>query len=129
MAHKKLLIIDDDKTFLDELAKALSAHRFEVVTVADPAAALEKAIETAPHVVLLDLKMSDMNGYQVARELKLCTATASIPIIAMTGVFGKEQHMALLRACGITMCLEKPVNMAELVAQVKHCVRSGFNGG
>ena len=80
-----VLVVDDSTDMLALMEKALSAD-YEVITAADPGTAIEKAFgEPRPDLILLDVEMPDIDGFEVCRALKDEPATASIPIIFLTG--------------------------------------------
>ncbi len=108
MTNAKIMIIDDDKDFLDELRESLSLGGYEVSAFTDGAAAVNAASRIQPDLVILDLKMRGKNGFQVAEEMKLREGMEEIPIIAMTGYFTRAEDETHMKACGISLCLIKP---------------------
>lgn len=104
----KLMIVDDDADFLDELQESLQAEGYEVAAISDGDSALQAALESKPDLVLLDLKMRGKSGFQVAEGLRKAAATKNIPVIAMTGFYTKAEHERLMKICGIDICLIKP---------------------
>ncbi|MGE5197720.1 MAG: response regulator [Deltaproteobacteria bacterium] len=118
MAAKKIMIVDDNREFLEELAETLKMSGYEVVMVAEAAAVLDTAAKIKPDVILLDLKMPGKSGFEVADELKHFSELEQVPIIAMTG-FLKDESTALMEMCGIRKCLRKPFNPSELIAEIE----------
>ena len=119
MAKTKVMIVDDDREFLDELGELLSLADYDAVTVADANAAVQKVASVNPDVLLLDLKMPGTDGFQVARELQRLPQTAEIPIIAMTAFWGeKERGMARDATC-IRACLSKPFQPLDVIAEIE----------
>ncbi len=80
----KILIADDSPTIVDVVQFLLQSQGYEVVTASDGIEAISKTYETKPDLVLLDIEMPKMTGYQVCRLLKSDDATKSIPIIILT---------------------------------------------
>ncbi len=115
---RRVLIIDDDKEFLEELQETLSLSGYEMVAVNDAGLALEIVRKTRPDVILLDLKMPAKSGFQVADEIKHFQETSHIPIIAMTGFF-KEDYVPLMGLCRIRKCLKKPFNPLDAIGQIE----------
>lgn len=111
-----VLVVDDTKANLDLLVAALGA--FHQVTVAlDGKSALEAVAQEPPDLVLLDIMMPDMDGYEVCRRLKADSATAGIPVIfltALTEIENKTQGFEL----GAVDYITKPFEVLEVQARV-----------
>jgi signal transduction histidine kinase/DNA-binding response OmpR family regulator len=80
----KILIADDSPTIVDVVQYLLQSHGYEVITASDGIEAILKTYQTSPDLVLLDIEMPKMNGYQVCRLLKSDETTKAIPIIILT---------------------------------------------
>jgi len=80
-----VLIVDDDTTNLKQLAHILRSE-YTIYTAIDGASALEIAEESLPDLILLDVIMSGLNGFEVLAKLKLSDITKAIPVIFITGV-------------------------------------------
>lgn len=119
MEKRKILIVDDDREFLEELKETLVLSDYEPIAVNDPKAALDTARSTRPDVIVLDLKMDDIDGFHLAELLKKSPETAPIPIIAMTGFFLKERRSSLLTSCGMETCLKKPFNPLDVISKIE----------
>ena len=119
MAKTKILIVDDDKEFLRELREILNFHGYEVVLSSNPASVPEIAANSRPAVILLDLKMDQTSGFELADELKHFTRTFDIPVIAMTGFFTESEHRALMNICGIRTCITKPFAAEEVITAIE----------
>lgn len=129
MASKKILIVDDDKEFMEELREVLVNTGYEVVAVADGIAASKAARVTRPDVILLDLRMKGMSGFEVADRLKGFSDTSGIPIIAMTGFYTLKEHAWLMNFSGIKRCLRKPFNPLDVIAEVENVLKEDANNG
>ena len=125
MGKKKILIIDDDEDLLEELQETLNISGYKTIAIKDSTCAFDTAYKFRPDLILLDLKMNDMNGFQVATSLKRFPSTTHIPIIAMTGFFNKKHHFKLMDLCGMNMCLEKPFNPPDLIVLIKEIFKEG----
>jgi DNA-binding response OmpR family regulator len=119
VAKGRVLIVDDDKEFLEELKETLDLSGYEVIKIEDSRTVQETARLTSPDVIVLDLKMNDMNGFEVAEELKRFTSTVGIPVIAMTGFFREDEHKPLMNICGIKTCIKKPFNPLDVIAAIE----------
>lgn len=120
--RKNVLIIDDDQKFLEEMQETLRLSGYDSIGVLDSREALDKAIKVKPDIILLDLKMETMSGFQVAINLRQSPDTAHIPIIAITGYFTNSHHLPLLQACGVKTCLIKPIKPLDIIARIEAMV-------
>ena len=93
MASGKILIVDDDKEFLEELREVLVNTGYEVVAVADGIAASKAARVTRPDVILLDLRMKGMSGFEVADRLKRSWRSPSMVAIGASRRGGRRCEM------------------------------------
>jgi DNA-binding response OmpR family regulator len=121
----RVLIVDDDKEFREELRETLDLSGYEVIEVADSRKVQDTASHMSPDVIVLDLKMNEMNGFEVAEELKRFTSTVGIPVIAMTGFFREDEHAPLMSICGISKCIKKPFNPLDVIAAIEAAIQ-GF---
>jgi len=119
MEGKKILIVDDDPEFTEELKELLSLSGYEAVVVNDSTQAFNVACTFKPDVIVLDIKMSEMDGFKVLEKLKESSDTTNIQVIAMTGYFTKEEHSRLMSMCGMDNCLKKPFNPLDLIARIE----------
>lgn len=119
IAKLKIMVVDDDKSFLSEVNEVLSLSGYETTAFGDGKAALKWAREKRPDVIILDIKMDGMNGFQLTKSLKRFTETAGIPVIAMTGHFTAEEHISMMQGCGIETCLKKPFNAFSMLKHIE----------
>jgi two-component system sensor histidine kinase/response regulator len=119
MFKGRVLIVDDDKEFLQELRETLDLSGYEVIEVENSRTVQYTASHANPDVIVLDLRMEDMNGFEVAEELKRFTSTVDIPVIAMTGFFREEEHIPLMNICGIKKCIRKPFNPLDVISAIE----------
>lgn len=115
----KIMIIDDDRGLLNELAEFMTLNGYEVTTADNGKSALCLIPKLKPDLVLLDLNMDKVSGFQVADHLKSSPRTENIPVIAMTGYFSDEDFTMITSACRVKKCLEKPFSPDELLNEVK----------
>jgi len=116
---KKILIIDDNKEFVDELREILDCSGYEVIATVESTAAFGLACNQRPDVILLDLKMHGMDGFQVADRLRHAPSTEKIPIIMMSSYFQEEDYDNLRELYDIRTCLKKPFNMENMISQIE----------
>jgi len=123
------MIVDDDKDLLDELQETLSMKGYYTLAINDSASAVDAACSSKPDVILLDIKMDGMSGFQVAQSLRRLPSTAIIPIIAMTGMCIQENHLSAMKLWGMDVCIEKPFNPHDLILSIQRVLRAGCAGG
>jgi CheY-like chemotaxis protein len=128
MVGEKVMIVDDNKAFLSELEEILVSCGYDVKIVTKSANAFEAARRTKPQVILLDLKMDEVNGFQVAEKLKNSPDTAGIPIIAMSGYFPVEQPSALLDMSNMESRIKKPFAILDLISQIEAVLNINNSG-
>jgi len=112
-----VLIVDDVPDNLAVLHDALDESGYTVLVAMHGEAALQRAAQALPDIVLLDAMMPGMDGFEVARRLKASPATAHIPIIFMTGLTETEHLVAALEAGGVDY-VTKPIKPREVMARM-----------
>jgi twitching motility two-component system response regulator PilH len=113
----KVLVVDDSPTEQHVCRKILEKHGFEVVSLADGEQSLEQARELRPDVILMDVVMPGMNGFQATRQLARSPDTAHIPVIIITTKDQDTDRVWGLRQ-GARDYIVKPVREQQLVASV-----------
>jgi signal transduction histidine kinase len=117
-----VLIADDQPDMLRFLQSEL-ASRYNVLTVTDGQQAVDKAIETVPDIILLDMMMPEKDGMQACREIRAALATQNVPIVLVTAHVDEETKLNALRA-GASDFLPKPFSTTELHVRVKNLIES-----
>jgi len=112
-----ILIVDDDTSNLMELVSILQPE-YKIYAVKDGTSALEKANESEPDLILLDVIMPDMNGFEVLARLKQDDKTKDVPVIFITGMNDNESEREGMEI-GAADYIRKPFN----ATMVKHRVR------
>ena len=112
-----VLIVDDVPDNLSVLHDALDESGYTVLVATSGEAALQRARQAVPDIVLLDAMMPGMDGFEVARQLKAMPETAHIPIIFMTGLTETEHLVAALQAGGVDY-VTKPIKPKEVMARM-----------
>jgi CheY-like chemotaxis protein len=116
---KRVLVVDDDKDFLEEIGHTLRSGGYDTVMTSDSMNAVKKAVEYMPDIILLDLKMDKKSGFKVADELMSNPKTKDIPVIAITGVFTRQEHKLLMKICNISECLTKPIDPSSIIDKIE----------
>ena len=126
---EKILIVDDDLDTLRLVGLLLERQGYEIVVADNGSHALDKAISENPDIILLDVMMPDLDGFEVASRLRGDAMTSKIPIIFFTAKTQVEDKVAGFEAGGDDY-LTKPVHPAELTARVRAILsRSGIPEG
>lgn len=112
-----VLIVDDVPDNLSVLHDALDESGYTVLLATHGEAALQRAAQALPDIVLLDAMMPGMDGFEVAKRLKASPQTAHIPIIFMTGLTETEYLVAALEAGGVDY-VTKPIKPKEVLARM-----------
>jgi CheY-like chemotaxis protein/DNA-binding CsgD family transcriptional regulator len=112
-----VLIVDDVPDNLSVLHDALDESGYTVLIATSGQAALQRAVQALPDVVLLDAMMPGMDGFEVARRLKANPQTTHIPIIFMTGLTESEHLVAALESGGVDF-VTKPIKPKEVLARM-----------
>ena len=118
----KVLVVDDERDARELIARVLGECKAEVLTAATAQEALDLARTSSPQVLISDIGMPDVDGYELLRRLRATEEVASrIPAIALTAFARSEDRTRALRA-GFLVHVAKPVEPAELVATVASVV-------
>ena len=112
-----VLIVDDVPDNLSVLHDALDESGYTVLVATSGEAALQRAAQAVPDIILLDAMMPGMDGFEVARRLKAASQTAHIPIVFMTGLTETEYLVAALESGGVDY-VTKPIKPKEVLARM-----------
>jgi two-component system cell cycle response regulator len=118
----RVLVVDDILSNVKLLEAKLSAEYFDVVTAFNGMECLAKVAEAAPDIVLLDVMMPGMDGFEVCRRIKSDPKTAHVPVVMVTALDQPSDRVAGLEA-GADDFLTKPVDDSALFARVRSLVR------
>ncbi len=118
----RVLIVDDERRNRDLIEVMLSAEGYNLLTASSGEEAIVTVASERPDLVLLDVMMPGMDGYQVAMRLKGHAETAHIPIIMLSALDDRNSRMHGLSA-GAEDFLTKPVNRTELCLRVRNLLR------
>jgi len=125
---KKILAVDDERAIVRLVQVNLERQGYQVVTAFDGKEALEKVESERPDLIVLDVMMPYMDGFEVLQNLKKNPNTRDIPVIMLTA---KAQDADVFRGwqSGVDCYLTKPFNPMELIAFVKRIFKALDEGG
>jgi DNA-binding response OmpR family regulator len=115
---KRILIVDDEPNIVTSLEFLMKREGFEVEIAVDGESALEAVGRGAPDLVLLDIMLPRMNGFEVCQKLRADPALRGMKIVMITAR-GRESEISRGLALGADLYVTKPFSTKELVAQVK----------
>ena len=118
----KILVVDDTPKNVKLLADLLGVKGYQVVTAASGPEALERVEAENPDLVLLDVVMPEMSGYEVCRQIRESESTRLLPVVMVTALDPGEERVKGIEA-GADDFITKPINQAELMARVKSLLR------
>lgn len=114
MTKKKILIVEDEESLLKLESILLTSRGYEVVGAADGAAALEQVVAERPDLVILDIMLPEIDGFEVCRRIKQNPETAHIPVMMLTAK-KSDQDCARGMAAGAAAYVTKPFKSARIV--------------
>lgn len=117
MAIKKILIVDDSPTERHFLGELLTKNGFQVLTLESGEEAVARTAELAPDLILMDVVMPGMNGFQATRTISRGEETKHIPIIMCTSK-NQETDMVWAKRQGAVEYVVKPIDPQELLAKI-----------
>jgi DNA-binding response OmpR family regulator len=115
----RILVIDDDTAITELMGMLLKTHGFDVVTANSGTDGIELAREKRPHIILLDLMMPDVDGWQVCKEIR---QFSNVPILILSAINDPRMVASVLDA-GADDFLVKPVPSGVLVANIRKMTR------
>ena len=120
----KVLLVEDDRSIRALVTEALHPFDVVVVEVADGRDAIRRALDVQPDLVLLDIALPGMNGWDILAELRALEDTANVPVIIITAHGQSDWEAAALRR-GADVFVEKPFRVATLVRQITALLDNG----
>jgi len=120
---KKILLIDDETDLVELVTMRLELHDYAVMPLYTSKRALEIARREQPDLILLDIQMPDMDGYEVCKALRSDDKTKGIPVILFTAKGPEVEKMSKdYRDVGADACIAKPFEPEVLVDKVKELI-------
>ncbi len=118
----KILVVEDNQDNREMVVKALKFNGYEAVEAVDGEEAIEKARTEHPDLILLDIFLPKIDGYEATRRLKGDTSLRNIPIIALTA-HAMKGSMEEALAAGCDGYIPKPIDVRELPKQIQHFLK------
>ena len=119
----KILLVEDNEMNRDMLTRRLERKGFEVVIAVDGQAGVDMASSTRPDIILMDLSLPVMDGWEATRKIKADPATQSIPVIALTAhAMAGDEQKAL--AAGCNDYDTKPIDLKRLLGKIEKLLGS-----
>lgn len=119
MRNEKILIVDDEEPNLKMLSMRLITLGYDVVFASNGEEAVKKCLDTRPDLIILDIMMPVMDGYEACRRIKADVDVANTPIIMVTALDDRESKLKGLEA-GANEFLSKPIDRLELTIRVRN---------
>lgn len=114
---KRVLVVEDNELNLKLFCDLLRAHEFVVEPVRDGREAVARARDFAPDLVIMDIQMPHVTGYELILELKADETLARIPVMAVTAYAGRDDEERI-RAAGADAYVSKPISLARFMDAV-----------
>jgi CheY-like chemotaxis protein len=116
VSQRSVLVVDDDSDNRETLAQLLEVHGYAATTAADGEVALQMAVEQPPGLIILDLVMPKLGGFEAVARLKADERTKAVPVICLTGCTNERKRAIEL---GFSAYLVKPVRAERLLRVVE----------
>jgi two-component system, cell cycle response regulator DivK len=108
-----ILVVEDHKDLRELIVLFVHSRGYEVVQAANGADAIQKAVTTDPTFILLDIRLPDINGVEVAR--RILALRPDIPIVGWTAEYVSKSYLHNLLQAGFVDCLQKPTSLSEVL--------------
>ena len=114
---KRVLVVEDNELNLKLFCDLLRAHEYLPEGVRDGREAVERARDFSPDLIIMDIQLPHVSGFEIIQQLKLDEALKTIPIMAVTAYAGREDEERI-RAVGADAYVSKPISLARFVDSV-----------
>ncbi|MFK7981228.1 MAG: ATP-binding protein, partial [Saprospiraceae bacterium] len=122
-SHKPIILVVEDNQDIAELVAAILGNSYQIGYASDGQAGMEKALEIIPDLIISDVMMPRMDGFEMCEALKIDQRTSHVPILLLTAKAGDKNKIAGLKR-GADTYLTKPINESELLLSVKNALNS-----
>lgn len=127
---KRVLLAEDEPNIVESLTFLMERAGFEISAESDGRRALDAALSNTPDILILDVMLPELDGYEILRQLRADRRTKGLPVLMLTAKGQREDRETALE-CGADMFITKPFSNSEIVAAVTQLAagRPGFDGG
>lgn len=115
---KRVLLAEDEPNIVESLTFILERSGFDVATTTNGRQALEVALSDMPDILILDVMLPELDGYEVLRRLRADARTKTLPVLMVTAKGQREDRETAMK-CGADMFITKPFVNSELIAAVE----------
>ena len=115
---RKILLVDDEQAIVDLLAAMLRKNGYEVSTALSGKSCLKKASQDKPDLIILDVLMPDLDGFEVCKQLKESESTKDIPVIMLTALI-KEEDLTKGLNEGASCFISKPFSIIDVLDEIR----------
>lgn len=119
MASRKILLVDDSETILQMEKMILAQNSYELVMARDGEEGVAKALETKPDLILMDVVMPKMNGFEAVKQLRANAQTRTVPIVMVTSK-AEAESLETGYQNGCSDYIIKPIDRLELMTKVRN---------
>lgn len=123
-SRKRILIVEDSDDTRFVYAAILSLDGYEIFEAADGEAGVASAIENRPDLIITDINMPGLNGFDVARQVRADERIARTPIVAVTGTVFRAHEAGMAKVL-FDRCFFKPMKPSEVLAEVRRLLDDG----
>jgi DNA-binding response OmpR family regulator len=121
MAPRKILLVDDSETILQMEQLILEKDAYELIVARDGEEGVAKAVKNRPDLILMDVVMPKMNGFEAVRKLRENQHTSTVPIVMVTSK-AEAESMEAGYVSGCNDYIIKPIDSLELLTKVKNLI-------
>jgi two-component system cell cycle response regulator DivK len=125
MGKAKVLYIEDNPDNMTLVRRVLEIEGYEVIAAENGKEGLSKAFNNSPDIIITDINLPDIDGYEITDTLKKDKKTAHIPIIAMTANVMKKDRESIFQA-GCDGFISKPIDIDELPGQIENFLKGNL---
>jgi DNA-binding response OmpR family regulator len=122
---KKILIIEDETIVCKSLQRFLEQHKYRVACISEGISGVEDIRKEKPDLILTDLLLPRLHGFDICRRVKEDNELKDIPLIVMTAVYKGTLHQMEARNLGVADFIEKPLNLDILLKKIKNLIGGG----
>lgn len=115
---KRVLLAEDEPNIVESLTFLMERAGFDISAESDGRKALERALIDTPDILILDVMLPELDGYEILRQLRIDPRTEHLPVLMLTAKGQREDRETALE-CGADLFITKPFSNSEIVAAVK----------